>query len=58
MKQSDLLRQRLSMLDPEEEANAAEIQSINQDLQMLKAIAGMGTLRGIGLQIEDVADEE
>jgi hypothetical protein len=58
MKQSDLLRQRLSILDPEEEANAAEIQSINQDLQMLKAIAGMGTLRGIGLQIEDVADEE
>jgi hypothetical protein len=59
-KQSDLLRQRLSvlMLDPENEVNAAEIQEINQDLQMLKAIASMGTLRGIGLQIEDVPDEQ
>ena len=58
MKQSDLLRQRLAMLDPEDEANAPEIQQINQDLQMLKALAGMGTLRGMGLQIQDVPDEE
>lgn len=58
VKQSDLLRQRLAMLDPEDEVNAAEIQQITQDLQMLKAIAGMGTIRGMGLQIQDVPDEE
>jgi len=58
MKQSDLLRQRLAMLDPEDEANAAEIQQINRDLEMLKALAGAGTLKGLGLQIQDVPDEE
>ena len=58
MKQSDLLRQRLAMLDPEDEANAAEIQQINRDLEMLKALAAAGTLKGMGLQIQDVPDEE
>jgi hypothetical protein len=58
MKQSDLLRQRLAMLDPEDEANAAEIQQITRDLEMLKGLASVGTIRGMGLQIQDVPDEE
>jgi len=58
MERADNLRQRLSMLtDPKDPAQAAEIQAIQQELQMLKLLAGAGTMRGAGISIEDVPDE-
>jgi hypothetical protein len=45
------------MLDPEDPAQAAEMQAIQQELQMLKLLAGVGTMRGAGISIEDVPDE-
>jgi hypothetical protein len=45
------------MLDPSNPAEAAEIQAIQQQLQMLKLLAGTGTMRGAGISIEDVPDE-
>jgi hypothetical protein len=57
LKQADVLRQRMSMLDPKDPAGAAEIQAIQQELQMLKLLAGVGTMRGAGISIEDVPDE-
>jgi len=57
IKESNNLRQRMSMLDPSNPAEAAEIQAIQQQLQMLKLLAGTGTMRGAGISIEDVPDE-
>jgi len=57
LKQADVLRQRMGMLDPKDPAQAAEIQAIQQELQMLKLLAGVGTMRGAGISIEDVPDE-
>jgi hypothetical protein len=57
IKESNNLRQRMAMLDPSNPAEAAEIQAIQQQLQMLKLLAGTGTMRGAGISIEDVPDE-
>jgi hypothetical protein len=51
IKESNNLRQRMAMLDPKNPAEAAEIQAIQQQLQMLKLLAGTGTMRGAGLTI-------
>jgi hypothetical protein len=57
IKESNNLRQRMAMLDPSNPAEAAEIQAIQQQLQMLKLLAGTGTMRGAGISIQDVPDE-
>ena len=57
IKESNNLRQRMAMLDPSNPAEAAEIQAIQQQLQMLKLLAGSGTMRGAGISIQDVPDE-
>ena len=48
---------QMAMLDPKNPAEAAEIQAIQQQLQMLKLLAGTGTMRGAGISIQDVPDE-
>jgi hypothetical protein len=58
MKASSTLREELGMLEADPEKNAARIAEINQNLQMLRGLASMGTLRGMGMQTGERETED
>ena len=57
IKTASELRGELRNLDASDPVDAARIQEIQQQLQMLKLLAGVGTARGAGISIEDVPDK-